>query len=209
MISLFISTATDRIIVAIIKENEVIYNYNDVNSNKLSEIIMPIIDEAFHTTNLKPNDIDRIYVVNGPGSFTGIRVGVTIAKVMAWGLKRPIIPISSLELLASNSVSDKYLVPLIDARRDYVYCAVYNDNLELVQNEKHILLDDLIKNISGLDVQFVSENNFDFEVVKPEYNLLKIINKHLNDPFINPHQVNPNYLKLTEAEENFNKQNDN
>ena len=65
-------------------------------------------------------------MVNGPGSFTGIRVGVSIDKVIAWGFNIPIIPVSSLELLATTNQEFKYSIPIIDARRGYVYAGVYD-----------------------------------------------------------------------------------
>ena len=201
MISLFISTATKRLLVSIIKDNEVIYSFNEYNDNTLSERIMPVIDDAFNKSNITANDIDRIYVVNGPGSFTGIRVGITIAKTIAWVLKKEIFTISSLELLSSTKVDTKYIAPLIDARRGFVYAGLYDTELNSIIDESHILLDEFKTKISNYDVTYISEDEFSFDTVKSDYDVLKLINKHLNDKALNPHSVNPNYLKLTEAEE--------
>ena len=79
MISLFIDTA-NSFIISIVKDNDILYYHSDISNSDTSSKVMPIIDEAVTKTNLKPTDINRIYVVNGPGSFTGIRVGVTAAK---------------------------------------------------------------------------------------------------------------------------------
>jgi len=201
MISLFISTATKRLLVSIIKDNEVIYSFNEYNDNTLSERIMPVIDDAFNKSNITANDIDRIYVVNGPGSFTGIRVGITIAKTIAWVLKKEIFTISSLELLSSTKVDTKYIAPLIDARRGFVFAGLYDTELNSIIDESHILLDEFKTKISNYDVTYISEDEFSFDTVKSDYDVLKLINKHLNDKALNPHSVNPNYLKLTEAEE--------
>lgn len=204
MISLFISTATKRLLLSVIKDNKIVFNYNEYNDNTLSERIMPVIDEAFKSSNITANDIDKIYVVNGPGSFTGIRVGITIAKTIAWALKKDIYTISSLEVLSSTKVDTPFIVPLIDARRGYVFTGLYDSNLNLVKEETHILLEDFKSQISSYDVTYISEDDFNFDVIPSDYDILKVINKHANDSALNPHAVNPNYLKLTEAEERLN-----
>lgn len=209
MISFFISTATKKLIVAVFKDDNQLFYYNENNDNTLSERIMPIIDRAFSESKIKPNDIDSIYVVNGPGSFTGIRVGVTIAKVMAWTLRKRIVAISSLEMLASGSGNDNILIPLIDARRDYVYAGIYDSNLDLVSSERHMPLSELLTEVENKEVLFISEDEFPFEVSLPQYDIKKIIQKHKKDKSAIQHEVNPNYLKLTEAEEKYRKNNDN
>ena len=198
---LFINTSTKKLVISIIVDNEIKFSYIDDNNNDLSSRIMPIIDEAFKKTNLKPEDIDTIFVTNGPGSFTGIRIGLTIAKVMAWGLKIKVVPISSLELMASIDTDKDYIAPLIDARRDYVFAGLYDKNLNSIIEDKHILLEEFKSLVKDKDLVYVSHDDFDFDVVNSSYDILKVINKHVNDEGVNPHTLNPNYLKLTEAEE--------
>ncbi len=200
MTSLFINTSTKRLVVAITKDDKVLFEYSDTNSNELSSKIMPIIDEAFIKADLKPSDIDTIFVTNGPGSFTGIRIGLTIAKVMAWSLKIKVVPISSLELMASSL--DGVKAPLIDARRGYVFAGLYDNDLNQIRPDRYILLDEFLK--ENKDIKFISHDEFEFEVNDLNYDILKVIKKHKDDAGINPHALNPNYLKLTEAEEKFN-----
>lgn len=188
---LFIDTATSNLIVSIIKDMEMIYCFNEEVKESSSKI-MAVIDEAFNKTNIKPTDIDKIFVVNGPGSFTGIRVGLTLAKVMAWSLNIPLIPLSKLELLATISNSNK-IMPMIDARRGYVYGGVYDNNLNVIYNDTHILKEELLN--KATDYEIVTEGLVD---------IIKIIKKHENDKPVNPHTLKPNYLKLTEAEEKLN-----
>jgi len=193
MTYLFIDTA-NSFIISIIKDNKIIYYKSDVSNSDTSSRVMPIIDEAFKSTNLTINDIDKIFVVNGPGSFTGIRVGVTIAKTISYCLNIPLIVLSELELMATSANSD-YIVPIIDARRGYVYGAIYDKNLDVYLDESHILLDELKSKLPS-NYEFVEDSN--------NVDLIKLINKHENDKAINPHDLKPNYLKKTEAEENLN-----
>ena len=111
MISLLIDTATSNLTVSIIKEQDILYKYQENILSDMSSKLLPIIDSGLKDLNLKLNNIDKIFVVNGPGSFTGIRVGVTVAKTIAWTLKKDIIPLSSLELMATTNTDKKYLVP--------------------------------------------------------------------------------------------------
>lgn len=191
---LFINSATTNLVVAIISSNKVLYLYDNNDSNDTSSKIMPVIFEAFNKSNLTPEDIDKIFIVNGPGSFTGIRVGLTVAKIMAYSLNIPLISLSSLELMASGF--DEDVTSLIDARRGYVFAGKYDKELNAIYKDNYVLLDNL-----DLKGTIVSYDSFNFEVKNPKLDIVKIIKKHENDKPINPHELKPNYLKLTEAEE--------
>lgn len=200
MRSLLIDTTSSFINVSIIEDNNILYSYNDEIKKDMSSMIIPIIDEGFKTVNFSLNDINKIFVVNGPGSFTGIRIGVTIGKTIAWALKKDIIPLSSLELLATTPTNKKYIVSMIDARRGNVFGAIYDANLNIIKKEQLIKLEELTGNLDS-DYELVSHDNI-VNTIKPNIDIIKIINKHINDKGLNPHNLNPNYLKLTEAEEN-------
>lgn len=204
MNSLFINTSTDKMVVAIVVDDKIEYLSKENKGKDLSVSLMPTIEEAFSKTNKKPNDINTIFVTTGPGSFTGIRMGTTVAKTMAWGLNLKVIPVSSLELMASTETDKDYIVPLIDARRGYVFAGIYDNNLNNVKEDSYISLEELKKEIGNKEVLYISDDKFDFEVNESDYDILKIISKHKNDEGINPHQLKPNYLKNTEAEEKHN-----
>ncbi len=191
---LFVNSATTNLVVAIIIDGKITYLYNENDGNDTSAKIMPIIEEAFLKSNIRPQDIDKIFAVNGPGSFTGIRVGLTVAKVMAYALNIPVVPISSLEVMASGF--DEDVVALIDARRGYVFAGGYDKDLNSTYKDSYVLFE---KN--KFNGKLISFDNFSFETFKPKLDLFKIILKHENDDGVNPHVLNPNYLKLTEAEE--------
>ena len=191
---LFINSATANLVVAILIDGKITYLYDNNDDKDTSSKIMPVIDEAFMVSKITPNEIDKIFVVNGPGSFTGIRVGLTVAKVMGYSFNIPVIPISSLEFMCSGFDYD--VMGLIDARRGYVYAGGYDKDLKSIYKDSYILFDDI-----NSKFKYVSYDKFDFEVLKPKFDLLKIIKKHEDDSLLNVHSINPNYLKLTEAEE--------
>jgi len=93
-----------------------------------SEILMPGIDRLFHLTGINSQDIDYIAYTNGPGSFTGLRIGASTALGLAKGLNKPTIAVPTLDALAYNmlySANSGLVVPMMDARRGQVYSAVY------------------------------------------------------------------------------------
>lgn len=206
MKKLFLDTSSSHVIIAIIEDDNILYLYNKEILDDMSSKIMPIIDEGFKTLDFSIKDIDNIYVANGPGSFTGIRIGVTIAKTIAWALKKDIISISTLELYASTDVDTKYIVPMIDARRGYVYTGIYASNLDIIVQDQYVKYDEFMKQIDD-DYTVVS---FDEQLTNeiPLPNIIKLLNKHKNDISMVAHNVNPNYLKRTEAEEQLERIND-
>lgn len=188
---LFIDSATTNLVVAIINDGKIAYIYNNNDNHDTSSKMIPVLAEAFENVGLKPQDIDKIFAVTGPGSFTGIRVGLTVAKTMAYTLNIPIVPISSLEVMASGNGG----TALINARRGYVFAGTYDNDLNNVYPDSYVLMND------SLAKPYISYDNFDFETIKPDIDVLKVVKKHENDEAVNPHTINPNYLKLTEAEE--------
>ena len=202
MKTLILSTCTNRIIVAI-ADNSTIFSFcNEIIENQMSNVIMTKVEECFNKANLRPIDIDKILVAVGPGSYTGIRIGVTIAKTMAWTLNKKIVPISSLELMISGYTEEKLLVPYIDARRNAVFAGVYNNKLEDILEDRYISLTNLNDFLLDKDYIFISDDSL-VESSKPKIDVLKIVNKYTTDDGLNPHAVNPIYLKQTEAEENL------
>lgn len=188
---LFIDSATTNLVVAIIINNKISYIFNNNIGHDTSSQMMPVLSEAFNKANLKPQDINKIFIVTGPGSFTGIRVGLTVAKTMAYCLNIPIIPVSSLAVLASTTAG----TALINARRGYVFAGSYDENLNNTFKDSYIPMDNNLKK------PYISYDEFNFAVEKPKINILKVIKKYENCSPVNPHTLNPNYLKLTEAEE--------
>lgn len=170
----------------------------------LSKYTILEIAKLFQEASLEPEDIDKIIVVSGPGSFTGIRIGMTFAKIFAWSLKKDITTITSLDAMALVD-SDKLVVPIIDARRGFVYASIHEKDKIILKNQ-YIKLDSLIAYLDNLKKEYLfvtNQDNFDLPSIKYDPDILKIINTYQDKPSINPHLVEPTYLKLTEAEENL------
>lgn len=201
---LYIDTSSSYLYTAISENERLLCEIKKEFGHSLSEEALPEIVSMFENNNLTANDIDKIIVVDGPGSFTGIRIGITIAKVYAWSLNIPITTITSLEAMALSSKTDKIRVPMIDARRQYVFSAIYDTENRQILKPQHIKIDDLKQELEKVEYYIVITNDEleQFEN-KEKYNpdIMKIINFYKDKEPINPHAVNPDYLKLTEAEE--------
>ena len=150
MITLFIDTSTDTLTVSIIND-DVILDAITLPSSEHSKYAMSAIESIFDKNNIKRNSVNKIMVVNGPGSFTGIRIGVTIAKIYAWACNINVIPISTLKAYAISNMGYKYYISSIDARRNYVYAAIYDSNYNNILDESYINKDDLINKIIKLE----------------------------------------------------------
>ncbi|MBB6451020.1 tRNA threonylcarbamoyladenosine biosynthesis protein TsaB [Geomicrobium halophilum] len=189
--------------------------------------LLPGIDHVMKSINSDPSELKGIAVTSGPGSYTGVRIGVATAKTMASTLDLPLYDISTLEALACNRrFANGFICPFIDARRGQVYAAVYESNegeLHTVYKEKLWLMDDLLAVLAeastsvhflSLDIDFHRENiqqvlgstaTFADPVdrrVKPG-EILRLAEKI--EPVANIHAFSPRYLQLAEAEKNWRK----
>ncbi len=201
---LYIDTSSSFLYSAIVEDEKLIASVSEEYGQSLSEIALPKIVEMFNENKLSPKDVDKIIVVDGPGSFTGIRIGITIAKVYAWSLNIPITTITSLEAMSISSKEKKIHVPMINARRGYVYAAIYDENQKVIHKPEHMKWEDLEKEIHNLNsVEIISNDEYDWDVETVPYqpDFVKIVETFKEKEPMNPHAVNPEYLKLTEAEE--------
>ena len=202
MIGLVIDTSSAHVTVSIVKGNSIVHEFKKEIDNDIASKIMSIINMELIESNIEIKDVEKLFVVNGPGSFTGVRIGVTIAKAIAWALNIKVVPISSLELMATTPTTSKYLVPLIDARRGNVYAGIYDTELNAIVEDKLVSINDILR-YDNSEYTFVSNDEIKgINTIKPDTDILKIVNKHMNDEGIIAHNLKPQYLKLTEAEEN-------
>ena len=201
MIYLLIDTCTINLIISIIKDDKILSKIIRQNDGNLSTYFTSYVEDLLKENSLSIDDIDIIFVANGPGSFTGVRIGLTFAKVLAWAKNIKVVPFSSLELLASTD-TNKINIPILDARRGYVYAGCYDTNLSSLFKDTYISIDELNDKLKDIkNIQYISYDEFDFAVIKPNYDVLRVVDKHKDDAGVNPHTLKPNYLKRTEAEE--------
>lgn len=185
-----------------------------VNIKKNHSInLMPAIDFLMKAVDLKPTDLDRISVAQGPGSYTGLRVAVATAKTLAYTLNIELVGVSSLYALAAAADFDGLVVPVIDARRNNVYAGFYKDGQSL-KDDQHMNFADVIEAVKYEEsVMFVGEvANFNNQIAEslPQAKVLSVlpsayaIGKRGQE--LQPVDVDsfvPSYLKRVEAEENW------
>lgn len=177
---------------------------------------MPAIDFLMSSVDPKPQDLDRIVVAQGPGSYTGLRVAVATAKMLAYSLSIDLVGVSSLYALASQ-VSSRYpdalVIPLIDARRQNAYVGCYQDK-QAIKEDSHRPLDALLSELSSeKDLIFVGEVAAFEELITeklpqariqatlPSAFELGLLGQTLPRETVSAFV--PNYLKRVEAEENW------
>ncbi|MBD1383159.1 tRNA (adenosine(37)-N6)-threonylcarbamoyltransferase complex dimerization subunit type 1 TsaB [Metabacillus arenae] len=221
MKALAIDTSNYSLGVSIVDEGKVIGEYITNIKKNHSVRAMPAIDQLLTDCDLKPKDLEKIIVAKGPGSYTGVRIGVTIAKTLAWSLNIPIVGISSLEVAAAAGRHfPGYICPFFDARRGQVYTGVYkyeNDQLINIMEDQNVLLVDLLEQLKVLNesILFISSDiDIHWESIE------KALGKQAVCPAIternprpselallgldkegeNVHTLVPNYIRLAEAE---------
>ena len=144
-IILNIETATTNCSVSLSKDGEILVLKEDNSSGySHAETLHVFIDDVFKEAKIKPSAIDVIAVSKGPGSYTGLRIGVSTAKGLCFALNKPLIATDTLEALANQIIisNDGFIVPMLDARRMEVYSAIYNSNLELAREIKAEILNE-------------------------------------------------------------------
>ena len=119
---LAIESSNQTMSVATVENGLVVSEYTRNGNLQHSTQLMPAVETVINASNWQPADLDQVVISKGPGSYTGVRIGATIAKTLAWTLKKPLIPVSSLKLIASNALSfEGLIIPVIDARRKNVH----------------------------------------------------------------------------------------
>lgn len=143
---LALSTTSSSGSIAIYKEDHISYiNHLDIKITH-SERLLPQIDTGLKNSKLGISDIDLVTIANGPGSFTGVRIGLATAKGICMAHNIPLLPINTLELLANNiAFSNRNILALIDARMAEVYAALYSPELEIILQETNAKPTDFLK----------------------------------------------------------------
>lgn len=112
--------------VALLKDGALVSQYSQCTALTHSRTLLPMAEDMLKNAELSIKDVDMIAVAHGPGSFTGIRIGVSTVKGLAWAADKPCVGVSTLEAMAWHGLSaGGYICPVMDARRSQVYNAIF------------------------------------------------------------------------------------
>ncbi len=176
MWSLFIDTHYKNIVIVLYKDDNLVDMINKEVKKDHSVFIMPLLQDLLTKNNLTVQDLQAIYVCRGPGSFTGIRLCVTIAKTLAYTLNIPIKSLTSLELVSLGN--------------NAFYLVVKENNGVFIAERKNL---DNIKYYSNLEYQEFKKSHEVLENENPLYQEIPLYLKNKQPE--NPHAVNPLYIK--------------
>lgn len=219
------STAT----CALIKDDKILAEINLNDKKQHSVILMRLIDSILKEYEIDINDIDAFIISRGPGSFTGLRIGMATLKGLAFASKKPLISVSTLDALAYNSISFQGIIcPIMDALRDNIYTCLYkneNNNLIPLIKEQCLNINELVTILKEqtLPIIFVGDGvakhkeflqeNIPNSFFAPNHsNFPKASSvgelgiKKINDGVIeNIDSINPIYLRKSQAEREYEK----
>lgn len=221
---LAIDTSNYALGVALLDGNQVIGEYITNVKKNHSVRAMPAIEKLMDDCDWKPTDLEKIIVAKGPGSYTGVRIGVTIAKTLAWTLNIPIAGVSSLQVLAANGkYFPGYVCPLFDGRRGQIYTGLYDvrdGQVSIIKEDQIIQSSEWAKDLQTFNqnILFVGndlplhketlqtilgERAFFADVAQwnPRPSELALLGKEIQTEDI--HEFVPNYVRLAEAEANW------
>ena len=200
MISLFLDTSSKTLAVYIVKDNEVIYEKNITTNNDHSKYLVPSIEEGLKLNGLEPKDINKCYVVTGPGSFTGTRIAVTVGKTFCYSNNINVIPVSSLKQYIFSLDGYDYYVSIIKDKGNRLYYGIYDKDYNDIVTDKYNYLEVFEKDISKLNGKIAIISEEGENTIKPKLDVIKLM-EYYKDSEINPHYLKPNYLKKIEVEE--------
>ena len=161
MKTLAVDTSTMMATCAVLDGNYLLGEFSLNQDMSHAENLIPMIKEVLDNLKLEPKDIDLYGVAIGPGSFTGLRIGVATVKSFAHVFDRPIIGVSSLEGLAFNLPYNGIVVPMIDARRDRVYTGIYEwkgNNLINIMEPCIMYIEDLLDTLQDYENIIINGN---------------------------------------------------
>ena len=220
---LAMDTSSVNATVAVSDEFRVLGEYTISNDRAHSQIIMPMLEDVLKHCALTVKDIDVFAVAIGPGSFTGLRIGMSAMKTLAQALNKPIIGVSSLDAVAASFYNNEsYICPIFDARRNEVYNALYQNGTKIV-NDRVSDFDELLIELSDKNVIFAGDailkygdriNSFNKEnwhiapvnlSMQRASSVAAVACERINkNQYDNLYDLTPIYLRLSQAEREYN-----
>jgi tRNA threonylcarbamoyladenosine biosynthesis protein TsaB len=143
---LHIDTSSPICSVCIAENGVLLTERNDFSGNKHASVLNALIEAVLYDAGMMPTDLHAIALSGGPGSYTGLRIGTSLAKGLCYGLKIPLIAIPTLTGMAAAMsaqipADNAILVPMVDARRDDAYLAIYDQGLKILQKDIFLTVD--------------------------------------------------------------------
>ena len=189
-----IDTATKNIYLSLVIDGIETKSVYQEGINNHSVTIIPFLSEMLDEQDITLQELDEVIVGIGPGSYTGVRIGVTVAKMIGYLNHIKVSTVSSLALIASAS-DKEYIIPYVDARRGnaFITAMKQHDGVLSFLKEEHL------ENIQT----FVSQFDFDYDFIAEGHpDIQKILASDLMNTVDDIHELKPNYLRITEAERN-------
>lgn len=151
---LAIDTSTDYLSLAVMANKRIVSRLHRKADRRHSSLLIPMIDKLLKKARLKLKDIDIFCISIGPGSFTGLRIGVTTVKGLAYSLRKPIVVAPTLDVIAQNARGFYGIIcPVLDAKKNKVYACLYKSDGKVIKRiSKYLLLpvQDLIKKVKKI-----------------------------------------------------------
>lgn len=183
-----IETATDICSVVLAQNGKAIGSVNDAGARNHASVLVPAIQHLIQSAGLKMEHIDAVAVSKGPGSYTGLRIGVATAKGICFALEKPLIAINTLESMAAwyskqHPKNQSKICPMIDARRMEVYTALFSKTIDTVLDTQALLLDEnsFSEHLAQGPVIFIGNGTDKFQkLLQGHHNALFVNNFHPN-----------------------------
>ncbi|WP_214851779.1 tRNA (adenosine(37)-N6)-threonylcarbamoyltransferase complex dimerization subunit type 1 TsaB [Exiguobacterium sp. s193] len=202
-----IDTSTKQLSVALSDGTQIIAEASYVTSLNHATKLMPLLERLMQEANWSPKELTRIVIADGPGSYTGLRIGATTAKTLAYTLGIELVAVSTLELMAASTGRTGRVVAIQDARRGTGFVGMYEDG-KRVGDEQHTTVADFVAALPADtlmtgDTEKFAEALAPFEIVAPAFRtpragVLALLGA-TRIP-VDAHAFEPRYLRLAEAE---------
>lgn len=196
MIQLFMDTSYKTMSLAIVENNKIVSFYHEYSFKTQSELAMPTLDKIIKEAKMQPNQIDEMIITSGPGSYTGVRIAMSIAKTLSAISDIKVKTITSLELFVSSN--EKTLV-VFDARSDRAYFGLFKDKA-YIQGPSVLPIDDITKIVEKHNPSIVGDGHLFDEVDNFELNEAMLLSAIKNATLIDDvDHLKPLYLKEMSA----------
>ena len=212
---LCVDTTSEFCSVSLFNGYELVNSVNSKIERSHSKLIISLVDKVIKEGKIEISDVDAFSISRGPGSYTGLRIGLSCLKGFCYGLEKPLISLNTLKILTKSAIEkidekDAYICPMVDARRMEVFTKLYSHSMEEIKGDCAMVLDK--NSFTGYDnkiIYFVGSGSYKFEEISDNDNfkfLPDIIpnsihmgelsfNKFLNNDFEELSTFEPNYIK--------------